>query len=57
VKTFCLIALMAATAGPAARAQSGTNAAPPPPRVTHIDSDSADFDGNGHTVTYCAMSM
>jgi lipopolysaccharide export system protein LptA len=53
VKTFCLIALMAATAGPAARAQSGTNAAPPPPRVTHIDSDSADFDGNGHTVTYC----
>jgi lipopolysaccharide export system protein LptA len=52
VKTFCLIALMAATAGPAARAQSATNAAPAPPRVTHIDSDSADFDGNGHTVTY-----
>ena len=44
---------MAVTAGPAARAQSDTNAAPPPPRVTHIDSDSADFDGNGHTVTYC----
>jgi lipopolysaccharide export system protein LptA len=52
VKTFCLIALMAATAGPAARAQSATNAAPAPPRVTHIDSDRADFDGNGHTVTY-----
>jgi lipopolysaccharide export system protein LptA len=52
MKTFCLIALMAVTAGMTARAQPNTNAAPQLLRVTHIDSDSADFDGNRHTVSY-----
>jgi lipopolysaccharide export system protein LptA len=52
MKMFCLIALMAVTAGVAARAQSNTNAAPQLLRVTDIHSDSADFDGNGHTITY-----
>ena len=52
MKTFCLIALMAVTAGAAARAQSSTITAPQPLRVTDIYADSAVFDGNGHTVTY-----
>ena len=52
MKTLCLIALVALTAGPAARALSNTNAAPQPPRATYIDSDSAEFDGNGHKVVY-----
>ena len=52
MKTFCLIALMAVTAGMAARAQSNTNAAHQSLRVTDIYSASADFDGNGRTVTY-----
>ena len=52
MKTYCLIALMAVTAGTAARAQSKTNAAPQPPRVTHIDSDSADFDMNARRAVY-----
>ena len=52
MKTFCLIALMAVTAGTAAHAQSKTNAAPHPPRVTHIDSDSADFDMNARRAVY-----
>ena len=51
MKTFCLIALVAVTAGLAARAQSNTNAAPPFLRVTDIYSDSADFDWLGHTAT------
>ena len=52
MKTFCLIALMAVTVGTAARAQSKTNATPHPPRVTHIDSDSADFDMNARRAVY-----
>lgn len=52
MKTFYLIALVAVTAGLAARAQSNTNAAPQPPRATYIDSDSAEFDGNGHKAVY-----
>jgi lipopolysaccharide export system protein LptA len=52
MKTFCLIGLMAATAGTAVRAQPDTNAAPQLLRVTDIYSDSAYIDGNGHTVTY-----
>jgi lipopolysaccharide transport protein LptA len=53
VKTFYLIALMAVTAGMAARAQSNTNAAPQPPRApTRIDSDSADFDMGARTAVY-----
>jgi len=43
---------MAVTAGTAARAQPETNAAPQLLRVTHIDSDSADFDMNAHTAVY-----
>jgi lipopolysaccharide transport protein LptA len=42
---------MAVTAGTAACAQSNTNAAPQPPRVT-IDSVSGFFDGNGHKAIY-----
>jgi len=52
MKTLCLIAMMAVTAGLAARAQSNTNAAPQLMRMMDIHADSADFDGNGHTVTY-----
>jgi lipopolysaccharide export system protein LptA len=52
MKTFCLIALMAATAGLSAHAQPGTNAAPSSPRLMHIDSDSEVIDGNGRTVTH-----
>lgn len=52
MKTFCLIALMAVTAGAAARAQSSTIAAPQPLRVTDIYADSMVLDGNGHTVIY-----
>jgi lipopolysaccharide export system protein LptA len=52
MKTFCLIALMAVTAGAAARAQSSTITAPQPLRATDIYADSMVFDGNGHTVTY-----
>ena len=51
MKTFCLIAVMAAAAGLAARAQSNTNATPPLLRITDIYSDSADFDWLGHTTT------
>ena len=52
MKTLCLIATMAVTAGLVARAQSNTNNTPPSLRVTDIYSDSADFDGNEHTVTH-----
>jgi len=52
VKTIYLIALITVTAGMAARAQSDTNATSQLLRVTDIHSDSAVFDGNGHTVTY-----
>ena len=52
MKPLCLIVMMAVAAGAAARAQSNTNAAPQLLRVTDIHSDSAVFDGNGHTVTY-----
>jgi len=51
MKTFCLIALMAVTAGTAARAQSNSIAALLSPRLMHIDSDRQDIDGNGRTVT------
>jgi lipopolysaccharide export system protein LptA len=51
MKMFCLIALAAVTVGTAARAGSNTNAASQL-RLTDIYSDSADFDGNGHTATY-----
>ena len=51
MKTFCLIALMAVTAGTAARAQSNPSAALLSPRLLHIDSDRQDIDGNGRTVT------
>jgi lipopolysaccharide export system protein LptA len=51
MKTLCLIAMMVVGACTAARAQSNTNAAPQMLRLTDIYSDSADFDGNGHTVT------
>ena len=44
---------MAVTAGMTARAQSNTNAASQSPRVTHIDSASGFFDGNGHKAVYC----
>lgn len=52
MKFFCLVALMIATAGMAARAESGTNAVPRSPRTTDIYSDSADFDGIGHAIIY-----
>jgi lipopolysaccharide export system protein LptA len=52
MKTFCLIGLMAVTAGTAVRAQPDTNAASQLLRVTDIYSDSAYIDGNGHTITY-----
>jgi lipopolysaccharide transport protein LptA len=52
MKSFCLVALMIATAGMAARAESNTNAAPRSPRATDIYSDSADFDGIGHAIIY-----
>ncbi len=52
MKTFCLIGLMAVTAGTAMRAQPDTNAAPQLLRVTDIHADSADIDGNGHTIIY-----
>jgi lipopolysaccharide export system protein LptA len=52
MKTFCLIVLMAATAGLAAYAQPGTNATPLSPRLIHIDSDGEVIDGNGRTVTH-----
>ena len=51
MKIICLIAVMAAAAGLAARAQSNTNAASPLLRVTDIYSDSADFDWIGRTAT------
>jgi lipopolysaccharide export system protein LptA len=51
MKMFCLIALVAVTAGTTARAQSNTNTTPQSLRVKDIYSDSADFDGNSHTVT------
>jgi lipopolysaccharide export system protein LptA len=51
MKSFCIVVLMVAVAGMAARAESGTNAAPQP-RKTDIYSDSAVFDGSRHTVTY-----
>jgi lipopolysaccharide export system protein LptA len=52
MKTICLIALIAVTAGMAARGQSNTNAAPQLLRLTDIYSDSAFFDGNRHSATY-----
>jgi lipopolysaccharide export system protein LptA len=52
MKTFCLIALMAVTAGTAARAQSNSIAALLSPRLMHIDSDRQDIDWNGRTVTW-----
>jgi lipopolysaccharide export system protein LptA len=51
MKTHYLIAMMAVAAGLAARAQSNTNAALPLLRITHIYSDSADFDWIGRTAT------
>src|SRR5690242_12465607 len=52
MKAFCTIAVIAMT-GFAVRAQTNvpasTNSAP---RVTHIDSDSADFDLNARTAIY-----
>lgn len=52
MKTLCLIALIAATAGTAARAEPDTNAAPQLMRLTDIYADSAFFDGNARTATY-----
>ena len=52
MKTLCLIALIAVTAGTAVRAQLNTNATPELLLLTHIYADGADFDGNVHTVIY-----
>ncbi len=52
MKMLSLLVLMAAAAAPAVRAGPGTNAAPEPMRAMDIYSDSADIDGNGHTITY-----
>ena len=51
MKTLCLIALIAVTAGTAARAASSTNA-PPQMRLTDIYSDGSYYDGKTQKVTY-----
>ena len=53
MKTSFLIALMAAAAGTAVRAQLNNSTPPELQHLTDIYADgSADFDGIGHTVTY-----
>jgi lipopolysaccharide transport protein LptA len=55
VKTFCLIAILAATTAAAARAQSDTNAAPQPaaaPGQIIIEAERLEFDMTNHTATY-----